>query len=82
MDENMLYLSLAVVVIIAVVFFRGGHLLLSLVTLIVGGWLYYNHDKDIDISDTIYEKVDDSVRGFEQKDMSDTDTMRQDRSIE
>lgn len=82
MDENMLYLSLVVIVVIAIVFFRGGHLLLSLVTLIVGGWLYYNHDKDIDISDTIYERVDDSVRGFEQKDISDIDKMRQERNIE
>ncbi len=76
MDDNMLYLSLGVVVVIAIVFFRGGQLLLSLVTLIVGGWLYYNHDKDIDISETLYEKMEEGVSGYEHDAKSDTDKTR------
>jgi len=78
MDDNMLYLVLGAIAIIAVMFFRRGQLLLALIAIIVGGWLYYNHDKGIDISETIYETIDEGAKSdYEQKfksDVYDSDT--------
>jgi len=67
MEGNMYYIVMAVIAIIAVVFFRGGHLLLSLLTVILGGWIYYNHDKNIDISDTLYKTIDKSAKSNYEK---------------
>ena len=70
MDGNMYYLSLAVVLLIAGYFFRGGHILLAFTTLAVGGWLVYSHEENVDFSDVkqnIYQGIDERAKSNYEK---------------
>ena len=74
-EGYLFYITLGVIAIIAIQFFRGGHIMLALATLAVGGWIYYNHDKNIDISEEIYQSIDEGAkseyedRNFGQRDL-------------
>ena len=70
MDGMMYYVSLAVVLVIAMQFFRGGHILLSFTTLAVGAWLVYSHEEGVNISDVkenIYHKIDEGAKSEYKK---------------
>jgi hypothetical protein len=63
MDEGYgFYITMIVIVIIAIQFFRGGHIMLSFATLAVGAWLAYTKDNPVDISETIYESIDEGAK--------------------
>ena len=65
MDGMMYYGALAIVVLIAIYFFRGGHILLSFLTLGVGAWLVYSHEegvKLVDVREDIVKKIDESTK--------------------
>lgn len=72
MDDSSLYLLLGAIVVIGLVLIKGGQPLLGLIVLAIGGWVYYNHDKGIDLTETIYETIDNNVKSdYEQKFKSD-----------
>jgi len=63
--EWMYYGSLLIVLIIAVNFFRGGHIVLSLATIGVGAWLVYSHEENVTYSDVkkdIFKTIDEGAR--------------------
>ncbi len=78
MDGYIYYISLGVIAIIAIQFFRGGHLMMAVAVLALGAWIVYNHDKNIDISDTIYQTIDEGAkseyqnRNFDNKNFNST----------
>lgn len=71
MDGNMYYLSLGVVLLIAGYFFRGGHIMLAFTTLLVGAWLVYSHEENIDLVDVkenLYKSIDEKAKSnYERK---------------
>ena len=62
MDGNIYYLSLGVIVMIAIYFFYRGHIFVSILSLALGAWIIYTHDEPIDITETIYKTIDDSAK--------------------
>ena len=65
MDGMTYYASLAVVVLIAIYFFLGGHILLSFLTLGVGAWLVYSHEEGVklkDVREGIVKKIDEGTK--------------------
>lgn len=65
MEDWTYYGSLLVVLIIAVQFFRGGHIMLSFATLAVGAWLVYSHEEQItyeDVKRDIYKTIDEGAK--------------------
>ena len=65
MEGPFYYVALAVVLFIAVHFFRRGHFALSFAVLAVGAWLVYSHEENItytDIKQNIYTTIDDAAK--------------------
>jgi hypothetical protein len=65
MEDWMYYGSLLVVLVIAVNFFRGGHLMLTAATLAVGAWIIYSHEENVtysDIKHDIYKTIDENAK--------------------
>ena len=70
MEDWMYYGSLLVVLIIAVQFFRGGHIMLSLATLAVGAWLVYSHEEQItynDVKQDIFTTINENAKSEYEK---------------
>lgn len=65
MEGWMYYGALLVVLVIAVHFFRGGHIMLSLATLAVGAWIVYSEEENItyhDVKKDIYKTIDEGAK--------------------
>ena len=65
MEGWMYYGSLLVVLIIAIQFFRGGHIVLSFATLAVGAWIIYSEEENItyqDVKQDIYKTIDEGAK--------------------
>ena len=65
MADWMYYGSLLVVLFIAIHFFRGGHILLSFVTLLVGAWIVYSEEENVtyyDVKENIYQSIDEAAK--------------------
>ena len=61
----MYYGSLLVVLVIAIQFFRGGHIMLSLATLAVGAWIVYSEEENItyqDVKQDIFQTIDEGAK--------------------
>ncbi len=65
MEDWMYYGSLLVVLIIAVNFFRGGHIMLALATIGVGAWIVYSNEEQVSYSDIkrdIVKSIDEGAK--------------------
>lgn len=76
MEDWMYYGSLLVVLIIAVNFFRGGHIMLALATIGVGAWIVYSHEENVtyeDIKHDIVKSIDEGAKSEYKKKNLGTD---------
>ena len=80
MNEYIYYIALGVIAIIAIQSFRGGHVMVAVAVLALGAWVIYNHDKQIDISDTIYQTIDEGAKSEYERKGIDTEAYDYDLS--
>ncbi len=65
MDGAVYYIMLGAVAIIAIQFFRGGHIMLALATLAVGWWIWYSHEENItfkDVQNKAAKSIDEAAK--------------------
>jgi lipopolysaccharide export system protein LptC len=73
MDGTLYYIMLAAIAIIAIQFFRSGHILLAVATLAVGWWVWYSHEENItfkDVQNKAAQSIDEAAKSeYDRKGM-------------